>query len=128
MTETTSSAPERLVPYLRGSVGRGLRTVIRYHEDGYEQLYCDEGLSDEIRAALREADTESAGTAVRNTLGARRGTIECYEDTVLVHLPEGTDRGTLVTADPDALPELYDLLRGIHHHLPGANGAERRER
>ncbi|WP_254823319.1 hypothetical protein [Haloglomus halophilum] len=128
MTETTSNAPERLVPYLRGSLGRGLRTVIRYHDDGYERLYCDEGLSDEVRAALREADTGSAGTAVRNTLGARRGTIECYEDTVLVHLPEGNDRGTLVTADPDALSELYDLLRGIHHHQSVGAGAERGER
>jgi hypothetical protein len=84
--------------------------------------------TDEVRAALREADPEPAGPAVRNTLGARRGTIECYEETVLVHLPEGDDRGTLVTADPDALSELYDLLRGIHHHLPAANGAERGER
>jgi hypothetical protein len=44
MTELTPNAPERLVPYLRGSLGRSLRTVVRYHEGGYERLYCDEGL------------------------------------------------------------------------------------
>ncbi|WP_276260414.1 hypothetical protein [Haloglomus litoreum] len=47
---------------------------------------------------------------------------------MLVDLPEGPDQGTLVTAEPDALTEVSELLQGMHYHLSTAvEGAAEQE-
>jgi hypothetical protein len=118
MSDISSSAPGRLVAYLRGAVGGKLRTVVRYRADDHRVLYGEDGAA-EARAALQGVDRDGDG----GPAGDHHGTVRVHDDALLLHLPEGGAQGTLVTAAPDALSEVHDLVRGSRHHLEnGTNG------
>jgi len=117
---------ETLVEFVRNAAGDRLRGVVRYREDDYRFLYDrpDAGWSDNESADVeafveqfRYAELEESERADRLNVGNHHATVRLYDRAVVVHFPQGEERGTLVTLDPEAAADLASFVSSCLGHL-----------
>ncbi|MFC7165427.1 hypothetical protein [Halospeciosus flavus] len=91
---------------LEERVGESLRAICSYDESGYEIHY----IREDIRETNFEERTETMTRRARDwrpledeggPLGERRATLELWDESLFIHLPEDETRGLLFAVEPE---------------------------
>jgi len=123
MTELCAESPresraEALTKSLREYVGDGLRSVLRYDEDGEELVYVRDDVADdysetEVDQVFRDVRLEAVEKPHQEDLyehGSLDCTVRWFDDAVEVHFPHDETSGTAVALDHEVLTDEDTLL------------------
>jgi hypothetical protein len=104
---------QRLVETVRKRTGAALRGVVAYQGEETALLYrrddLDSRATHRIKDALETVKQRDPLVAAGNG-DQRHASVELYGDAVFVHLPEGDDRGVLVSLDLEVARKLSGFV------------------
>jgi len=113
----TGPNDQRLHQFVHERAGDGYRALVRYDADEWEVLYVREDLSSEtIEAAIPQIAEQlrERHALVREEespmLGGVNATLEVHDDGVLLHLPEGSASGVVVSLDQRVARHLVEFI------------------
>ena len=126
---TLERGADRVVEYLRGELGDGLRGVILYTPEAAEVTY----LRDDLRGRVNLADFErtidhtrtldgllrNVGEMQGGTLGRPEANLAAFEHTLVLALPYEPESGLVVTLERDVVPELSTFAEECARALGG---------
>ena len=117
-------AGEPLVEYLQDRVSEFLRGVVRYDAQSTDTLYLRDDMRDvrlqsQIDRMLDRLRPESHTAEERAfPFGDLHVTVRRFEDAIIMHFPRGSNRGVVVSLEPEAASNLNtfttECLRRIH--------------
>lgn len=118
-----------VLEYLEPKAGRNLRSVLQYSDETVDVVYLRDDIEnryteEEIEHVVedfRERRPTDAVSSIGN-VGDLHADVRLYDNAVVVHIPQRSRIGTVVTFEPEAAKDLvvfaYDLLRVIHQTTP----------
>lgn len=123
--DESAAGQAALVSFLRDAVGGELRTILQYDQESFDFLYAREDAIEKDSAEdaqgfvedLRNAETSETRRTDLHNIGDHHATVRVYDESVLIHFPQGDDVGTLVTVDPSAAGNLTGFLAACLDYL-----------
>lgn len=107
---------ESLIEYLNRRASGYHRATVRYEGDNTDIIYLRDDvretrLSSQIDRMLRRLRPE-ASPKEENAfpLGDLHATVRRFDEAIILHFPTGTDRGVVVSLDPDTARDLNTFL------------------
>lgn len=117
--ESVEPLPRELQGYLRGSLGTNLLSIAHYDRDTVEYEsgpesddIDDENLAD-IIDDLRLQDIGKRNQEDLYDVGSLYCTVRAFDNAIVLHFPEGDERGTLVATKPESAPELTEIIKDV---------------
>lgn len=128
----TGARHQRLHEYVQEQARDAYRAAFCYDDEGWEAIHVREDLAtDRLEAAvpkayeqIQEAEPLLSGDEYPQ-LGRLSATTEIHENGVLLHFPEGPDRGTVITLDREVARRLVGFTDECRSILEPADGVTR---
>lgn len=109
-------AEERLIKYLEKKAGEYHRGTVRYDGDSTDVLYLREDLkqirlTSEIDRILQRLRPEASPKEERSfPFGDLKATVRLFQEAILIHFPTGTNRGIVVSLEPETARDLSTFI------------------
>lgn len=111
-----SETATQLTAFLRQRAEEHLRGVAFYDPEGYDLLYVRDDikgyrLKSEVDAMITRLQQESSTTEeAAFPFGDLDATVRCFEEAIVMHLPQSEENGILVTMEPEAADQLNTFI------------------
>ncbi len=112
---------EELVAFMKDVVGKYLRGVLAYDEDGFDAVYVredvmrsradDASLPEDLPVIHDLALTEERLPGEVSAFGRYHATVRVFDDAVLIQLVVGENRGYGISLDPEAARQLDQFVQ-----------------
>lgn len=116
---------DRLIDYLERRASDYHRGTVRYDGDGTDVLYLREDiresrLSSQIDRMLRRLRPEaSPKEEPAFPFGDLHATVRLFDEAILLHFPTGTDRGIVVSLEPETARDLKTFIGECQTRIHG---------
>lgn len=111
------NAAQNLIRYLERRAGSHLRAAAFYTESDYSILY----IKDDVDRKYSEREFERIADRMRSDIRPHRaeqtfelGEFNCslwaFEKGVVIHFPQGSSKGTIITLEPEAARQFKDFI------------------
>lgn len=118
--DETAEIPKEILEYLQSSLGTEVRAVAHYDRDSVaietgddsDRRFNEEGL-EEIIDDLRLQDIGQFNQEYLYEAGSLYCTLRAFENALILHFPQGDNRGTLLSLEPTTAPNITDFISTV---------------